>query len=239
MDIVSKICRILLISFGWKPFYSPEQRKLNKSVVVISHTSIWDAIVFVVYKLAYPEWLGHAKIVVKTEIYDVCPEFVQNILNQMGFVRAPSYAVKNGGFVNATAESLQNLKSYMFLISPKGMRDVGPWRTGYYVIAQKLNVDIMAGGLDFEKKKIVFYEPISIKDKTKEQVEKILRDQIGQIVPLYPNCSEVDLRKYSPENVSLFSLSHVLILVLVTGIFLYLYNKTTFIICLIFFVLLI
>jgi len=227
--VLAKISKSILYVCGWQPFeISEEQKRLIKSgryVVAISHTSIWDALIFLAYKYAYPDILSHALIVVKPEIYEACPVWVQNILDDIGFWKATSYDVKNGGFVASTCNQLQNKSKFLFLISPKGARENYPWRSGYYAIAKELNCDIVAAGLDYELKKLTFMDPVSIQNRTREEVEIILKEQMGSIVPLYPKNSEVKLRSFHMSRINIIASSILVIIFVLLLVYLYYYNK--------------
>lgn len=229
-DIISaKIARCILYATGWSLFNESQdiQKRLGKGkyVMAISHSSIWDALIFLAYKYAHPEVFSNSLIVVKPQIYEAVPDWVKNVLDNVGFIKATSYEEKNGGFVKASTEMLKEKKKFLFLISPKGAREKYPWRSGYYNIAKEMGCDICTCGLDYEKKKIVVFDPVSVRNKSKEEIEPILQKQMGSIVPLYPYCSEVDLRCHSPSNTSLLKVSFLLILLVLILIFLFIYNK--------------
>lgn len=230
--ILSKLAKIILYISGWSTFDVSDEVKRRfkngKYILTISHTSAWDALIFLAYKYAHPEIFSNSLIVVKPQIYDAIPKSTHWILDGLGFMKATSYEEKNGGFVSKAVEELNKRKSFLFLISPKGARDNYPWRSGYFHIAKELGCDICACGLDYEKKQIVFFDPISIKDKTREQVEPILKEQIGSVVPLYPHSSEVQLRPFHRSKIGLITISIVIILLILFIIYLFYYNKMFF-----------
>jgi hypothetical protein len=241
--ITSKIARCILYTWGWSLIEASDEKNMKfakgKNIMAISHSSVWDALIFLIYKYAYPEILSNSLIVVKPQIYDAVPLWVQSILDKIGFVKATAYEQKNGGFVKATSELLNQKKKFLFLISPKGARENYPWRSGYFALAKELGCNVCACGLDYEKKKIVVFEPISVKDKTREEVEPILQKQIGSIVPLYPNCSEVELRQFNPSRTSLFRISFFIIMLILFIFFLYYYSKKILLLFVLLFIILI
>jgi len=241
--ILKKISKFILYIIGWKSFEQTEQVKRilsnERYVLTFSHTSSWDAVFFLLYKFAHPETFSRFRIIVKPQVYDSVPKWTHSILNKIGFMKATAYENKNGGFVNTVVDTLKDKENFSLLISPKGKRENSPWRSGYFAIAKELNCDIMVCGLDYEKKRMIFFDPVSIKNKSREEIEPILMKQLSEIVPLYTECSEVSLRKHKKENITLFTISFIIICLLIFMTYLSWYYKLLFIlVILIFFILL-
>jgi hypothetical protein len=57
--------------------------------------------------------------------------------------------------VDCIAEQLINTPNFIFLISPSGSISAKAWKSGYKIIAKKLNVDILVGGISYSKKTLV------------------------------------------------------------------------------------
>jgi 1-acyl-sn-glycerol-3-phosphate acyltransferase len=218
---ISSIAKWILFIFGWEKLVIPKE-KLDvffdenfKGIFVISHTSYWDGIIFFLYKLAYPDIFHRSLIVVKPQIFDFLPAYLQNFLKNLGFIRASYYEEKNAGFVNSTVNLLSEKKSYFFFISPKGCRDAFPWRSGYYNTAKILNVPLVVCGLDYETKSLKFFDPIypDYESDTKDDLEIKLKHQMGEIIPLHPERSEVNLRKFDENKVGVFQFYSILIFI--------------------------
>jgi 1-acyl-sn-glycerol-3-phosphate acyltransferase len=208
--IGKQFAKWILYVMGWKPFYvNPEKYKNQKLVLTISHTSTWDGVIFMIYKFAHPEIFRNTFVVIKPQIFDALPAFVHPLLNKIGLIKATAYENSNGGFVNATINALKDKNEFMFIISPKGKISNSPWRTGYYVIAKELNCKIVPCGLDYENKCLSFNDPLSI-NITKEEMEKKVQSQLGEIVPLHIQNSEFPVHK-SSSNQTIVSFSFVLI----------------------------
>ena len=223
--ILQKSCKLILYLLGWKTtIENPEMIKRYKNynaVIAMSHTSQLDVIPFLLYKYAYPEIFSSFTVPIKPQVYDSLPKWIHKFLDGIGFIKATAYEMKNGGFVKAVVDVLKNKKDFKLMLSPKGKIVKSAWRSGYYAIAKEMNCDIMAAGLDYEKKKIVFFEPISIKDKSKDEVEKILQTQLSEIIPLNIEYSEFPLRKHNKNNVAIFVFSFAIIGVLLYMFYLY------------------
>jgi hypothetical protein len=241
--LLQKISKLILYLSGWQQLNHNETIKhinqTDRHVITFSHTSTWDAILFLLYKAAHPEIFENFKIVVKPQVYNALPVWGQNVLNRIGFIKATAYEEKNGGFIKSVIDKLRYEKKFSIMLSPKGKRENSEWRSGYYIIAKELKCDIMACGLDYEKKKIVFFDPISIDNKSKDEVEPILKNQLGEIIPLHTVRSEVKLRKHRKENITLMTISFIILVLLIFMTYLSWYYKVLFvIIILLFFILL-
>lgn len=216
--IGKKIAKLILYFMGWKPLNVTKEQiqriKTNQRLVLtFSHTSIWDGVLFILYKFAHPEIFENTKVVMKPQIFDAVPKFIQPILNKIGLMKATAYEEKNGGFIKSTIETLKNEKEFMFMISPKGMVKNSPWRSGYYVIAKELGCKILPCGLDYDNKCMAFDEPFSIENHSKEDMDHLIQFKLGKITPLRVKNSEYVLHK---QNVSpsLISFSFVLIILI-------------------------
>ena len=118
--ILSKFAKSILYILGWSFLDISDEMKKNlkthRYIGTISHTSIWDGVIFLLYKFGYPEIFSDTIIVIKPQIYDAVPQWIQNIFNNIGFMKATAYEEKNGGFVKSTTDSLRNKKNFIFLI---------------------------------------------------------------------------------------------------------------------------
>jgi hypothetical protein len=211
----------------------------NKSIWTFAHTTNWDALVFLLYKFAYPEYGKRLRMVVKPQVYDSIPKWTHSILDNIGFIKATAYENKNGGFVRSVVDRLQQEKEFSFLISPKGKRDNSAWRSGYYAIANELNCELVACGLDYERKTIVVFDPITISGRSREEIDQILQKKLEEIVPLNIECSEVKIRKHNKQNIGIVAISFAIIALMIFMTYLSIYYKILFIaILILFFILL-
>jgi len=240
---LQKISKLILYINGWN-FIDDEQmnrirRISNKSVWTFSHTTNWDAFVFLLYKYAYPDIGKRMRFAVKPQVYDALPKWTHSVLDKIGFIKATAYEDKNGGFVKSVVNRLQKEEEFSFLISPKGKRDNSPWRSGYYVIAKELNCDLVACGLDYERKKIMVFDPITVSDRSRNEIDRILQEKLQEIVPLNPEYSEVKIRKYNNDRLGIMVFSFAILSLLIFMTYLSIYYKILFIaILLLFFILL-
>ena len=217
--VAQKISKLILYLSGWQYFHDDKfvhyVKTKKRLIIAISHTSSWDAALFLIYKYAHPEVFGNSVIVVKPQIYDALPTFFHPFLDKIGLLKSTAYEEKHGGFVKSTTNILKNRESFLFLISPKGKRENTPWRSGYYNIAKKLDCEIIACGFDYEKKNIKTFDPVSSKDKSRQEIEQILQSQLSEIVPLNPEYSEVPIREHEKSSISLFTFSFVILALII------------------------
>jgi hypothetical protein len=216
--ISKKIAKIILYLIGWKPLnVSKEQidriKTNQRNVLTISHTSVWDGVIFMLYKLAHPEIFEKTIVVVKPQIFDAIPKFLHPILQKIGLAKATAYEEKNGGFIQSTIETLKDKKEFMFIISPKGKVANSPWRSGYYVIAKELGCKIIPCGLDYEHKCLSFEEPFSIENHSKQDMDHLIQFKLGKIAPYQLKNSEFPLHKESGST-SLISFSFILVILI-------------------------
>lgn len=244
MEIVlKKLSKLILYLSGWQPFEDTEAIRHIKSnkkfILTFSHTSVWDGIIFLLYKFAYPDVFHSTRMVIKPQVYDALPQWTHKILDNIGFIKSTASEKKNGGFVNSTIDLLKSQKSFVLMISPKGKRINAPWRSGYFVIGQALECDYIACGLDYEKKKAIFFNPVSGRDKTREELETILKKQLEEIIPLNTECSEVPLRKHKKQNITIVGISFAILFLMIFMTYISWYYKVLFFgILLLFFILL-
>jgi hypothetical protein len=232
---LQKKSKWILYLMGWETFHDQgilSNHSNQKLIMTFSHTSIWDGIIFLLYRFAYPETLGKMNMFLNSKMYDSVPSYFQPMMQKLGFIRTTAYEDDKGGLIKNVYEQFKNHKSLYLLISPKGKRIKSHWRTGYYVMAKLLDCKILACGLDYEKKKVILFEPISIEDKQREQVEPILQKQLEDIIPLNPECSEVGLRKFKKQNIGIVAFSFAILFLLLFFTYLSIYYKLLFIIIL-------
>lgn len=197
--LVSFIAKFILVFMGWNLISHDVLQKLRKSkrsVIVFSHTSYFDFYILILYLLAYPRELKSVKTLVKPQPF----KHFGWILRRFGAIPATKVDDKNGGAVNRITNELKHLDSFMFLISPKGSILKREWRSGYYHIAKQLNVPLKVAGLDYETQKIIVSDEID-SNKSESDIESFLKDELKEIVPLFPKEEVVDVRPYKHTRI--------------------------------------
>jgi len=163
MKAISKF--ILTGVLGWE--IKGEFPDIKKSVVVFApHTSYWDGL----YGKLYLMQSGiKYKFLSKKEFFKFPLKYFFIVFGSI-----PVY--KNKEFIGYVAGLYNNSKELHIVLSPEGhLAKVTRWKRGYYYIAEKANVPIVVGYLDYKKKEIgikgVIYNLENIGDIKKEIAE--------------------------------------------------------------------
>lgn len=182
----------LLERLGWEP--PPKElmdimQSHKKLVMVYPHTTHWDGVLMILYKKAYPEFGKHLKFLIRPDITEF--PILGSFLVENGAVPSTLIHIKNGGRTRQIVDYLNSIESFHFLISPKGTVRKSPWKTGYYYIAKGTDAHIIAIGLDYSSKKIIFHEPYPISAgssefPTEEYINYYLKEQLRPIPQYYP-----------------------------------------------------
>lgn len=171
-----KISIGILRLFGWKvDKHSPEGVK--KCVVVMGpHTSNWD---FVIGRLAFMAYGVKGKYLIKSELF-FWP--LGWFLRKTGGI-----AVDRSGKSNLTETAIKHFEendSMYMVFTPEGTRSYNPkWKRGFYYIAQKANVPIYIGYMDYQKKIGGFhglFEPTGDAEKDIQNIKNILKQYKGR-----------------------------------------------------------
>lgn len=200
---------------GWKPMTDKQFQLLNKyprSVVVFSHTSYADFFIMILYLLAYPQQTKNIRTIIKPEPF----QYIGYILRKLGGIPATRVADKNGGSTIKIIEELQQQECFILLISPKGTIVKSSWRNGYYHIASNLKCQLMVIGLDYEKKCVIVEDGLNYHED-QDKIERILKEKLSNIVPLFPQEEVVDIRHHNSKKVSIIKYDRIIYLLIITS----------------------
>jgi hypothetical protein len=208
---------------GWEFPTSMKFEMFNKHlkcVIVFSHTTYADFYILLLYILAFPKELKSLKVLVKPQPF----RYAGWILRYFGAIPSTEFGKTNGGSVDKIIRELEMCNGFRLLISPKGTIINSSWRSGYYAIANKIGIDIMIAGLDYEKKSVIIMDGIEYekyKDMEKSDIEKILKVKLGSIVPLYPKEEVFPIRQHNAKLRSIITRDKLVILSLIAIILCY------------------
>lgn len=206
--LLMAISRFILTIFGWDLLTDSQYQILNsqpRSVVVFSHSSYYDLIIFTLYGLAYPNRQHKLRTLITPNLYDWSPK----LFDYCGGIVASRVEDKNG-LTGSIIDHLSQLDKFVFFISPKGTVRNTPWRTGYYHIAKELDVPIIVAGLDYEKQKVFVSLPIYVNDSEPE-IQKRCIERLKSIVPYNLHGEVSPDRKCYPSVVSFKFLARVVL----------------------------
>ena len=133
---------------GWKVIGTIPVKKCVFTVA--PHTSIAD---FILGRLAYCSIDMDVKFLIKKEFFDY--PILRSILLKMGGL--PVDRSRSNNTVTQVAAMFKKYDSLNIVIAPEGTRKlVRNWKKGFYYIAEKADVPIILGFLDFKKKELGF-----------------------------------------------------------------------------------
>lgn len=147
--MIKSICVLIFKLSGWK-FEGHLPDELRSFIFIgAPHTSNHDFIpAMTVAKLMK----RNAKFVIKSEWL----KFPLNlIMKPAGAIGLDRKRIKDGSHSNtdSMAKLFKEFPELVLMISPEGTRSPNAnWKTGFYYIAQKANVPIVLGYVDFDKK---------------------------------------------------------------------------------------
>ena len=120
---------------------------IKKCVLIVApHTSLWDT---VIGRLAFWHLDHDIKILIKAEAF-FWPFSI--LLKSIGGM--PVNRQKNTRMVETIANMYNKHDELIIVITPEGTRArVENWKKGFYYIAQKANIPIALGWMDYKQKK--------------------------------------------------------------------------------------
>ena len=196
---LSVIAKLLLLSIGWCLLDHETTQRLRRKRVIstISHTSYWDVIIVTIYRLAYPNICRHIYYITKPQAF----RYFGTLLRRYNFIPATKSENRGEGFVSTIIEHLRGKEIFHLVISPEGMMNANPWRSGYYHIAKGLDCPIQVLGFDYEKKRLYIGPNIYHPSRGLEDVQTELMGEMVNVVPLYPECSYTKVREHDKDNI--------------------------------------
>ncbi len=189
-----KYFTLLIFSLlGWKVkgFFPPH---IKKGILIAApHTSNWDFIFALAYfyKLKIPfrytikqEWLERF--------------FIGGIMKKSGAIGIDREQRKN--MVDALSDIFNNEDNIVLIIQPEGTRkNTKYWKTGFYRAAQKAEVPLVLGYLDY-KKKTAGIGPSFIPTGDYKKDMDVLKDFYKDINPKHPERFSLDIYKPTEQH---------------------------------------
>lgn len=165
MDAVSKF--FLTKVLGWT--INGDFPNLNKSVVIFApHTSYWDALYG---KLYFMQSGVNYKFLSKKEFFKFPIKYLF-----IAFGSIPVY--KSNRYVNQIVEYFANSKELHIILSPEGqLHKTAHWKKGFYYMAERANVPIVVGYIDYKNKEV------GIKGVIGDAYD--MKETMGQIAAMY------------------------------------------------------
>jgi 1-acyl-sn-glycerol-3-phosphate acyltransferase len=172
---------IIFKLIGWKAS-SDIPTDIKKAVMVAApHSSNWDFIIAraALYILRVP-----VKFTIKKEWVRFPLSLILNPLGAIPIDRNPKGISRRSSMVDKMVELFDERDHLIILVTPEGTRKYAPrWKSGFYVTAQKANVPIVLGFLDYKEKEAgvgaVFY-PTGDMDKDVEEIKAFYRTKTAR-----------------------------------------------------------
>ncbi len=184
---------------GWNTSVTFPYHHLPKFIAIVGpHTSNWDFVIGVAYRSMLG--LGYVKFLGKKELFR--PPFGW-IFRMLGGI--PVDRQQHTNLVDEAAAIFNSRESFALALSPEGTRKkVDRLRTGFYYIARKAGVPIIAVGLDYANKTLIFGDAFMPEDPVKD-FERII-DFYDPIKGRHPERGITGQQKSEPVQGSLSEL---------------------------------
>ncbi len=188
-EFLSYVSLILLNLSGFKVNIDSLKNVPSKSVIVMSHTSIYDFIFCSMIYHAFFKNKINIYFMMKDEFAVHAKEVCIRFFPYTHVIPINNEATSSQNVVNQVVDELKKDDNYALCIAPEGTRkSVERIRSGFYYIAKELKVPVVYCGIDFAKKIIQFEAPRKMgEDVNKEKTWFI--EMCRKYTPLYPeNC---------------------------------------------------
>ncbi|MBP1673795.1 MAG: Acyltransferase [Bacteroidetes bacterium] len=190
-------CKLLLQLFRYKLDFTHVPQEAHKSILIFApHTSWRD---FVIGKIAVTALGIDTYVLIKRAAF-VFP--LGNILRYFGGI-----PVDRGNFSRFTSQVADTIKAkdkMAVIICPEGTRAlVNKWKRGFYVMAEKAEVPMILGYLDYKTRKCglgpVFY-PTGDYEKDVQEIQKFYYGMRGRRKGLFHLENMKSIQTVNTEN---------------------------------------
>lgn len=175
------LARTMLSLMGWEVQdidYYRSRIPDTRTILLFSHSTYWDFVIFMLYSMACPGMLDDLYTVMKPGPF----KWFGWLLRPLGFIPATN----KEGFVQKVSGELQQKNRFRLVLSPKGTRSNVDWRSGYYWIARETNAHLQVVGMDYGQRQLIIVPSRPFVDD-RLLIEQNLKEDMKQITPLHPN----------------------------------------------------
>jgi len=171
--------KFILFIFGWKTKINKENLVKKCVMIAAPHTSNWD----LVFAMAFYWKEGiESSFFIKD---DWTKGFVGFFIKKIGGIGVTKG--KKNNLVDFAVNNFKEREEFILLVPAEATRNrVSKWKKGFYVIAQKSNVPVSLGYLDYKKKEAGIGPIIKLSDNFEEDMIKI-QDFYKEISAKYPD----------------------------------------------------
>lgn len=185
--MISKyLSKIILKLLGWT--INVKKPNYKKYIAIMApHTSNWD---FIIGKLVYNVLGIKTSFLIKKEMFFFPLNIILRFLGGIPVNRG-----KNANLVENIIKIFNEKDEFVLTITPEGTRKkVTRWKRGFYFIAQKANVPIFLGYIDYKEKKVGDWG-IFIPQDNIEKDMKIIKNYYKNVNAKHPENFRYNLKK--------------------------------------------
>lgn len=159
----------------------------SQIIFIGAHTSVYDFFIGSLLYYGYFHKKYNNYILMKEDFEKYTSSIFYHFDSKLKFI--PVHKEKKG-LIRKIVDELRFKDNYVLFISPEGTRKrTETIKTGYWTLANELNIDVVYVGIDFFKKTIVFEEPRKVEKYWENEKEKFIIST-KKYSPLFPeNCS--------------------------------------------------
>lgn len=170
--------KFIFFIFGWKTIYSKEVSIKKTVMIAAPHTSNWD----LVFAMAFYWKEGvAAKFFIKNEWTKGIHGWFIKKMGGIGVIRG-----KKNNLIDLSVKTFNEKEQFVLLVPAEATRKrVKKWKKGFYIIAQKADVPVSLGYLDYKNKIAGVGGPINITGNFEKDMTKI-QDFYKNINAKYP-----------------------------------------------------
>ncbi|MEN0006644.1 MAG: 1-acyl-sn-glycerol-3-phosphate acyltransferase [Bacteroidota bacterium] len=145
--------KLIITLLGWKLNKNVPKEVYEKCVIIAApHTSNWD---YPLTMAAMSMFEVNMKYTIKKEWIESPLGWLFRALGGIGVDRFAKDGSKKISLVDAIANLFEESETLTIIVQPEGTRSLQKkWKTGFYYIAQKAQVPIVFGYLDYKNKSI-------------------------------------------------------------------------------------
>ena len=157
---------------GWKVKGSFPEGVKQAVMIAAPHTSNWD---FFWARAAFFILKVPVRYTVKKELLKFPLNLLLNSLGAIGIDRSAKIpGAERLSMTDAMAQLFEKHDKLVVLVTPEGTRSYNPdWKTGFYRVAEKAQVPILCGYLDYENKVAGIGPAFYTNGKVDEQINEI------------------------------------------------------------------
>ena len=160
----------------------------SKMIVISSHTSIYDFIIGTLFYYGYLHERYNSYVLMKYQFEVICSPIIQYFDKKFKLISIKKNEEINvkKGVTHQIYNKLKDKDNFIIFIAPEGTRKcTDKLRSGYWVIAHKLDIDILYIGIDFLNKNIFLENPRKAKNTWENEQEEFIIS-CKKYIPLYP-----------------------------------------------------